>query len=251
MRSKHFWHSVCGLRSAPEELMSEAIMLDCIRTYGMSQSDRKNNIVNRLGNIDKAVAATTKVEELPMKNKMKQLERKRRENDEVGGYVDLALTNVESTISTIASLTTAQIMSPPVTHVTLNSVLDLTCFVRGDANTISWWINGTKVDMTYILSRGGIFIDTTRPTKGQTQTTSKLIVAEFTHLDVGRYECRGEKPGFVEQYPAKDSVSVIVIDPSTNSPLLYQASEITDEPSASNGNIVKLCMFLLVICCVM
>ena len=35
--------------------MSEAIMLDCIRTYGMSQSDRNNNIVNnyRLGNIDK------------------------------------------------------------------------------------------------------------------------------------------------------------------------------------------------------
>ena len=58
MRSKHFWHSVCGPRSAPapsEELMSEAITLNCIRTYGMSQSDRNNNIVNnyRLGNIDK------------------------------------------------------------------------------------------------------------------------------------------------------------------------------------------------------
>ena len=53
MRSKHFWHSVCGPRSALEELMSEAITSDCIRTYGMSQSDRNNNIVNRLGNIDK------------------------------------------------------------------------------------------------------------------------------------------------------------------------------------------------------
>ena len=58
MRSKHFWHSVCGPRSAPapsEELMSEVITLNCIRTYGMSQSDRNNNIVNnyRLGNIDK------------------------------------------------------------------------------------------------------------------------------------------------------------------------------------------------------
>ena len=54
-RSKHFWHSVCGPRSALEELMSEAITPDCIRTYGMSQSDRNNNIVNnyRLGNIDK------------------------------------------------------------------------------------------------------------------------------------------------------------------------------------------------------
>ena len=57
-RSKHFWHSVCGPRSlAPqassEELMSEVITLNCIRTYGMSQSDRNNNIVNRLGNIDK------------------------------------------------------------------------------------------------------------------------------------------------------------------------------------------------------
>ena len=59
-RSKHFWHSVCGPRSAhpatpSEELMSAAITLNCIRTYGMSQSDRNNNIVNnyRLGNIDK------------------------------------------------------------------------------------------------------------------------------------------------------------------------------------------------------
>ena len=48
--SKHFWHSVCGLRSTTtEELtLSAAIMSDCIRTYGMSQSDRKNNAVNRL-----------------------------------------------------------------------------------------------------------------------------------------------------------------------------------------------------------
>ena len=47
-RSKHFWHSVCGLRSTSEELMSEAITSDCIRTYGMLQSDKKNNTVNRL-----------------------------------------------------------------------------------------------------------------------------------------------------------------------------------------------------------
>ena len=31
-----------------EELMSEAITSDSIRTYGMSQSDKKNNSVNRL-----------------------------------------------------------------------------------------------------------------------------------------------------------------------------------------------------------
>ena len=157
-------------------------------------------------------------------------------------------TTIESTLPTTL-ITTAKIMSPSVTHVTLKNVLDLTCYVRGDATTISWWINGTKVDMKYILSRGGIFLDTTRPSKGQSQTESKLTVAEITHLDAGRYECRGEKPGFVDLYPATDSVSVTVIDPSTNSPLLYQASEITDEPSASEASSVKLCMFLLVICC--
>ena len=67
--------------------MSEAIMLDCIRTYGMSQSDRNNNIVNRLGNIDKAEKAVIELEEATKKemmNKMKHrrkkqlLERKRR-----------------------------------------------------------------------------------------------------------------------------------------------------------------------------
>ena len=83
-RSKHFWHSVCGLRSTSEELMSEAIMLDCIRTYGMSQSDRNNNIVNRLGNIDKAEKAVIEATKKEMMNKMKHrrkkqlLERKRR-----------------------------------------------------------------------------------------------------------------------------------------------------------------------------
>ena len=64
--------------------MSEAIMLDCIRTYGMSQSDRNNNIVNRLGNIDKAEKAVIEATKKEMMNKMKHrrkeqlLERKRR-----------------------------------------------------------------------------------------------------------------------------------------------------------------------------
>merc|ERR1719382_1366631 len=63
--SKHFWlRNVCGNKgmrdsrlgskssftacTTIEELMSEAITSDSIRTYGMSQSDKKNNSVNRL-----------------------------------------------------------------------------------------------------------------------------------------------------------------------------------------------------------
>ena len=107
-RSKHFWHSVCGLRSTSEELMSEAIMLDCIRTYGMSQSDRNNNIVNRLGNIDKAEKAVIEATKKEMMNKMKHrrkeqlLERKRRLKSDpllgttfrVGFYVERTLSKV-------------------------------------------------------------------------------------------------------------------------------------------------------------
>lgn len=50
---QHFWHSVCGNnfvpRSTAPSLMFKAITTsDCIQaTYGMSQSDKKNNAVNR------------------------------------------------------------------------------------------------------------------------------------------------------------------------------------------------------------
>ena len=58
--------------------MSEAIMLDCIRTYGMSQSDRNNNIVNRLGNIDKAEKAVIEATKKEM-NKMKHQKRRKKQ----------------------------------------------------------------------------------------------------------------------------------------------------------------------------
>ena len=58
--------------------MSEAIMLDCIRTYGMSQSDRNNNIVNRLGNIDKAEKAVIEATKEEM-NKMKHQKRRKKQ----------------------------------------------------------------------------------------------------------------------------------------------------------------------------
>ena len=88
--------------------MSEAIMLDCIRTYGMSQSDRNNNIVNRLGNIDKAEKAVIEATKKEMMKKMKHrrkkqlLERKRRLKSDpllgttfrVGFYVEHTLSKV-------------------------------------------------------------------------------------------------------------------------------------------------------------
>merc|ERR1719367_1355590 len=64
---RHFWlQNVCGIKgmnsrsmkqlgskssitgTSTFELMSKAITSDCIRTYGMLQSDKKNNSVNRL-----------------------------------------------------------------------------------------------------------------------------------------------------------------------------------------------------------
>merc|ERR1719225_1505050 len=89
------------------ELMSKAITSDCIRTYGMLQSDKKNNSVNRL-------QATTR-------------RRKR-----------------SKTTTTLSSFSepqneeipfpnpSVQILSPPITRVTLNGTLSLECVVRED-----------------------------------------------------------------------------------------------------------------------
>ena len=43
---------------------------------------------------------------------------------------------------------TVQILSPPITRVTLRGRLNLECVVREDPpNSVWWWLNGTKLDL--------------------------------------------------------------------------------------------------------
>ena len=126
---------------------------------------------------------------------------------------------------------------------TEGSTLNLECVVRDEPPiTIWWWLNGTKLDLH--MHRGGVFIETYHQ---KTSSTSKLSVFDFTHADAGLYECRAEKPGYVDNYSVSTSVSVIVIDPS-NAPLFSDPNLEYMESAATS---VKLCMMLLVISCVM
>ena len=56
---------------------------------------------------------------------------------------------------------------------------------------------------------------------------------DFSHDDAGMYECRAEKPGFVNDNPAKSSVHVTVIDP-TKAPLFSEDLDV--EYSNANAN---------------
>lgn len=171
------------------ELMSKAITSDCIRTYGMLQSDKKNNSVNRL-------QATTR-------------RRKRSKPSITLSKFAEPQNQEEIQIANPFPNPSVQILSPPITRVTLNGTLSLECVVREDPpNMVWWWVNGTKLDLTH--HRGGVHIENTQLTKS---VTSKLHVVDFTHEDSGTYECRSEKLGLA-QLTQSSSVSVTVIDPT-------------------------------------
>merc|ERR1712156_1185248 len=90
--------------TSPFELMSKAITSDCIRTYGMLQSDKKNNSVNRL-------QATTK--------------RRKRSKSTTTLSSFSEPQNEEIQIANPFPNPSVQILSPPITRVTLNGTLSL------------------------------------------------------------------------------------------------------------------------------
>jgi len=215
--SRHFWlRNVCrnkGMRDSRlgskssfttcttiEELMSEAITSDSIRTYGMSQSDKKNNSVNRL-------QATTST--------------RRRKRSKTSASSNLSSFSQiqhdeEIPIANPFPHPTIQILSNPITHVPKNGRLSLDCVVREDPpNNVWWWVNGTKLDLAH--HRGGVYIEKIKQEKS---CTSKLIVDNFSHVDEGTYECRSEKLD-LPQLTQTSSVSVTVIDP-TEAPMFSE-----------------------------
>jgi len=183
-----------------EELMSEAITSDSIRTYGMSQSDKKNNSVNRL-------QATTST--------------RRRKRSKTSASSNLSSfsqiqQDEEIPIANPFPHPTIQILSNPITHVPKNGRLSLDCVVREDPpNNVWWWVNGTKLDLAH--HRGGVYIEKIKQEKS---CTSKLIVDNFSHVDEGTYECRSEKLD-LPQLTQTSSVSVTVIDP-TEAPMFSE-----------------------------
>ena len=127
----------------------------------------------------------------------------------------------------------AQILSPNHTRITFGGMLSLECVITEQPPVeIWWWQNGTKLDLVH--HRGGIFIETTSQ---KISSMSTLRVADFTHEDAGLYECRAEKPGHVNDNPAKSSVHVTVIDP-TKAPLFSDESEYSGFSSANVLNVL-------------
>ena len=128
----------------------------------------------------------------------------------------------------------AQILSPNHTRISFGGMLSLECLITEEPPVdIWWWLNGTKLDLTH--HGGGLNIETTLQ---KLSSMSTLRVADFTHDDAGLYECRAEKPGHVNDNPAKSAVHVTVIDP-TKAPLF---SDDLGVDGYSNANAVK-CVF--------
>ena len=122
----------------------------------------------------------------------------------------------------------AQILSPNHTRISFGGMLSLECVITEEPPIeIWWWLNGTKLDI--IHHRGGLFIETSSQ---KLSSVSTLRVADFTHDDAGLYECRAEKPGHVNDNPAKSAVHVTVIDP-TKAPLFSDELEMS-----SNANMI-------------
>lgn len=250
-RSKHFWHSVCGPRSAhpatpSEELMSAAITLNCIRTYGMSQSDRNNNIVNnyRLGNIDK------EKKKQQQRQKQQQLgirKRRYRSTEQLPNVGDNWVENLPSSRLNKTSVSSAKILSSSNKEVQIGGELELQCVAHEEPPfKIWWWLNGTRLDV--LKFEDGLKISNIRQRDSSKSATSQLRKPDIKYDDAGQYECRVEKSDHYNQHPAMDSVSVTVIDP-INKPYfsMENVEQFESDPSGA-PNSVNVCMILLVIC---
>ena len=123
----------------------------------------------------------------------------------------------------------AQILSPNHTRISFGGELSLECVITEEPPVVIWWwLNGTKLEIPH--HRGGLFIVTE---VSPLSSISTLRVHDFSHDDAGMYECRAEKPGFVNDNPAKSSVHVTVIDP-TKAPLFSEDLDV----EYSNANAI-------------
>jgi len=254
MRSKHFWHSVCGPRSALEELMSEAITPDCIRTYGMSQSDRNNNIVNnyRLGNIDKEKEKQQQQIQKKQQQQLRIRKRRYRSTEQLLDVGDNWVENLPSIRPNKTSVSSVKILSSSNKEVQIGGELELQCVAHEEPPfKIWWWLNGTRLDV--LKYEDGLKISNIRQRDNSKSATSQLRKPDIKYDDAGQYECRVEKSDHYNQHPAMDSVSVTVIDP-INKPYfsMENVEQFESDPSAAPTTSVNVCMNLLVICfCVM
>jgi len=255
-RSKHFWHSVCGPRSlAPqassEELMSEVITLNCIRTYGMSQSDRNNNIVNnyRLGNIDKEKEKQQQQIQKKQQQQLRIRKRRYRSTEQLLDVGDNWVENLPSLRPNKTSVSSVKILSSSNKEVQIGGELELQCVAHEEPPfKIWWWLNGTRLDV--LKYEDGLKISNIRQRDNSKSATSQLRKPDIKYDDAGQYECRVEKSDHYNQHPAMDSVSVTVIDP-INKPYfsMENVEQFESDPSGAPppNSVNVLCMILLVI----
>ena len=141
----------------------------------------------------------------------------------------------------------AQILSPNHTRISFGGMLSLECLITEEPPVVIWWwLNGTKLDLFH--HRGGLNIETL---ESNLSSMSTLRVADFKHDDAGLYECRAEKPGFVNDYPAKSSVHVTVIDP-TKAPLFSEDLDVQySNANAVESKFLLTSLYLICIHCLM